>query len=114
MPWGDRTGPLGMGPMTGRAAGYCTGNALPAYMNPYRGGFGYGRGFGRGYGRGFGFGRGPISYVPYIGFPYQYAPPAYSAKNEAEILRSQAEVLKEQLEDIQKRIEVLEKTQNQE
>ena len=25
MPGGDRTGPLGMGPMTGRGLGYCTG-----------------------------------------------------------------------------------------
>ncbi len=26
MPGGDKTGPLGMGPMTGRAMGYCSGN----------------------------------------------------------------------------------------
>ncbi|NPA39927.1 MAG: DUF5320 domain-containing protein, partial [Thermodesulfobacteria bacterium] len=25
MPWGDRTGPLGMGPRTGRGLGYCSG-----------------------------------------------------------------------------------------
>jgi len=25
MPGGDRTGPIGMGPMTGRGMGYCTG-----------------------------------------------------------------------------------------
>ncbi|MCD6382905.1 MAG: DUF5320 domain-containing protein, partial [Thermoplasmata archaeon] len=25
MPWGDGTGPMGMGPMTGRGAGYCSG-----------------------------------------------------------------------------------------
>ena len=34
MPAGDRTGPSGMGPMTGRAAGYCAGNDMPGYMNP--------------------------------------------------------------------------------
>jgi len=45
MPGGDRTGPVGRGPMTGRAAGYCSG-----YQNP-----GYSRGFGRGFGRGRGF-----------------------------------------------------------
>ena len=44
MPWGDRTGPSGMGPMTGRGAGYCAGYDRPGYMNP---GFGY-RAFGRG------------------------------------------------------------------
>jgi hypothetical protein len=59
MPRGDRTGPWGAGPMTGRAAGYCAGYTVPGYVNqPY----GYGRGmrrgrgggFGRGWGRGFG------------------------------------------------------------
>jgi hypothetical protein len=34
MPRGDRTGPMGMGPMTGRAAGYCAGYPVPGYMNP--------------------------------------------------------------------------------
>ncbi|MBN2569342.1 MAG: DUF5320 domain-containing protein [Deltaproteobacteria bacterium] len=29
MPFGDGTGPAGMGPMTGRAAGYC----VPGYTN---------------------------------------------------------------------------------
>ena len=37
MPGGDRTGPMGIGPMTGRGAGYCTGL------------FGRGRGGGRGW-----------------------------------------------------------------
>ena len=42
MPGGDRTGPGGAGPMTGRAAGYCAGYAAaPGYANPIRG---YGRG----------------------------------------------------------------------
>jgi len=34
MPRGDGTGPMGMGPMTGRAAGYCAGFPVPGYMNP--------------------------------------------------------------------------------
>lgn len=33
MPRGDRTGPLGMGPMTGRGAGLCGGYSNPGYMN---------------------------------------------------------------------------------
>ena len=37
MPRGDRTGPAGMGPMTGRATGYCAGYYTPGYMNPHRG-----------------------------------------------------------------------------
>jgi len=44
MPAGDRTGPRGMGPMTGRGAGYCAGYPTPGFMNPYGG-----RGFGAGY-----------------------------------------------------------------
>ena len=53
MPGGDRTGPEGRGPRTGRAMGYCSGNDRPGYMEP---GF-RGRGFGRGFGAGRGFGR---------------------------------------------------------
>jgi len=41
MPGGDRTGPLGFGPMTGRALGYCAGYNTPGYANPR-----FGRGFG--------------------------------------------------------------------
>ncbi|MBN1835246.1 MAG: DUF5320 family protein [Spirochaetales bacterium] len=35
MPRGDGTGPAGMGPMTGRAAGFCAGYGVPGFMNPY-------------------------------------------------------------------------------
>ncbi len=42
MPFGDGTGPAGMGPMTGREAGYCAGYSVPGYMNPYRGRLGVG------------------------------------------------------------------------
>lgn len=51
MPGGDRTGPRGQGPTTGRAAGFCNGNDTPGYDNPQRV-----RGFGRGGGMGFGGG----------------------------------------------------------
>lgn len=71
MPRRDGTGPAGLGPMTGRAAGFCAGYPIPGYMNPvagragfygpitpafgpYRAGF---SGYGVPYGRGFGFGR---------------------------------------------------------
>jgi len=42
MPAGNGTGPMGLGPMTGRAAGYCTGYGVPGYMNPIPGRLGYG------------------------------------------------------------------------
>lgn len=54
MPFGDETGPEGLGPMTGRAAGYCASNPAPGYANPNPG-FGV---FGRGSGRGNWSGRG--------------------------------------------------------
>ena len=60
MPRGDRTGPMGMGAMSGRAAGYCAGFGMPGYANPVPGrgfGLGFGRGRGAG-GRGFGGGGG--------------------------------------------------------
>ena len=52
MPKGDRTGPAGMGPMSGRGFGYCAGYAMPGYAGrgPVRGAewfsgfFRYGRG----------------------------------------------------------------------
>ncbi|MCK5822907.1 MAG: DUF5320 domain-containing protein [Bacteroidales bacterium] len=67
MPRGDRTGPAGNGPMTGRQMGYCAGNDQAGYTSGFGGfarglrrGFGFrrGPGFGRGFGRGFGYGRG--------------------------------------------------------
>lgn len=63
MPLGDRTGPNGFGPRTGRGLGYCSGYSTPGYMTGGRGygrgsGYGYGGGYGRGYGRGFGRGFG--------------------------------------------------------
>ena len=60
MPGGDRRGPMGEGPRTGRALGYCSGYNSPGYTKgrgmglgrgmAYRHG-GRGRGFGRGYSR---------------------------------------------------------------
>ena len=68
MPGGDGTGPGGMGPMTGRAAGFCAGYPAPGYVNSVGGrgmGMGWGRGRGGGFGRGRGFGWGRAGY----GFP---------------------------------------------
>ena len=47
MPRGDRTGPMGMGSMTGRRVGFCAGFAAPGYMNSVPG---YEIGSGRGCG----------------------------------------------------------------
>lgn len=117
MPRGDGTGPMGMGPMTGRAAGFCAGYPVPGYLNPVPG-----RGFwawgGRAGGRGWrhwyyatglpGWAR--AGYYPAWGappFPFQ-APPAPTPEQEASFLRAQAENLRAALDDIEKRLRELE------
>ena len=45
MPGGDRTGPMGCGPMTGRGTGYCANGPI---NNRFGGGFAGGFGCGRG------------------------------------------------------------------
>ena len=135
MPGGDGTGPGGMGPMTGRAAGFCAGFPVPGYANPVGGrgmGMGWGRGRGGGFGRGFGRGRagyglpaygsavnpyayggtaGPYAYGGAVN-PYAYggAPfaPGLTAQQELNGLKGQAEYLEDSLDGIKKRIEELE------
>ena len=104
MPYGDGTGPMGYGPMTGRAAGYCAGYGAPGYMTPTPGwGWGFG-GRGRG-GRGFRrWAWAPRAYAPPMGSPYS-PPPG----QELEMLKSQAEQLKATLDDINARIDELSK-----
>lgn len=76
MPRGDRTGPWGLGPMTGRRMGYCAGYPGPGFLSPGPG-FGYGRGFGLGRGMGYGRGRGwrRAGFGPFWGYPYPPAAP---------------------------------------
>lgn len=120
MPWGDRTGPMGLGPMTGRGAGFCAGFPVPGFANPWVGGFGRGRGRGRGFGfrRGYypfgspGYGYSPFA-SPYSGSPPYSGPPPYygepqSAQDEAQFLKDQADLLQKDLEEINRRIQELE------
>ncbi|MBC8200184.1 MAG: DUF5320 domain-containing protein [Desulfobacterales bacterium] len=104
MPGFDRTGPQGLGPMTGGARGLCNPRAT-SYGSQFAGGFGYGRGFGmgRGYGRGFGRGMG-MGYGPEYG-------PRYPLKSADEIagLKADADYMKSSLDAISRRIEELEK-----
>jgi hypothetical protein len=104
MPGGDRTGPSGAGPRTGRGLGYCGGYDAPRFTDQA---FGPRRGWGRGRGGGFGwrhrfFWTGQASW----GFP-RYAPPKHEESLQA--LKAEADWLKGQLEAINKRIEDLEK-----
>jgi len=121
MPGGDRTGPWGDGPMTGRAAGYCGSYSGPGYANPVRGyGRGFGRGWRRGYGRGRGFGRGwyaypPVTIVPPVN-PQAYAPTTQPQLPEQEVatlenyhknLTAEKADLDQELEGVKARLEEL-------
>lgn len=104
MPRGDRRGPFGAGPMTGRGAGYCAGNETPGYQNrpsPY----GFWRclaGFGRGWRRQF-YATGKTGWQRAAGV---------ASEPEAELtaLQRQLDWLTEQIETIKKRLAELTKT----
>jgi hypothetical protein len=117
---------MGMGPMTGRAAGFCAGYDIPGYANPMPGrgfGMGMGRGRGRGGGRGWrhwyyatglpGWAR--FGYAPAWGAPPAWATGPYAApptaEQEVEALKGQADWLRQQLEVISQRIAELEETE---
>jgi len=117
MPFGDGTGPMGMGPMTGRRMGYCAGYPTPGYMiNP-----GYGRGGGRGrrnwfYATGMpGWMRMAQGMPAYgMGVPSMPVyPQTPTPEAESAMLRDQAEFLKQQLDEIQNRINDLDSTKPQ-
>ncbi|MEA3346871.1 MAG: DUF5320 domain-containing protein [Candidatus Auribacterota bacterium] len=118
MPGGDRTGPAGMGPMTGRAAGYCAGYPVPGYTNPVSGrgrGFGYGRGRGYGWGRGRGGRQAWFGYGPAWGYPYgddlYHANPSaseFTPQQESEMLKREAKAMQDEINFINQRISELE------
>lgn len=105
MPGGDGTGPRGMGPMTGRGAGYCNGYNVPGYSNamPSRVLFGRGRGFGmnRGFGRGFYANDAPL-------VEEQYQQPL-SKDQQIQLLEQQREAIEASLKELSKQIESLKK-----
>ncbi len=107
MPGGDRTGPRGLGPMTGRGAGYCSGYERPGFANPVPG---YGMRFGGQFG-GWGGGRGWRHRYYATGLPVwarpEYPAPVQAAEQELAGLKDEAEWLKGQLEAINQRIEEL-------
>jgi len=120
MPRGDGTGPLGMGPMSGRAAGFCAGYSVPGYMNGLPGGGRWGgRGwFGQGRGRGFRnmyYATGLTGWQrAAAGFPGAYtgaapfSPPEMSSEQELAALRNQMTFMEDGLKRAQERIRELE------
>jgi len=99
MPRGDGTGPIGMGPMTGRGAGFCAGFAAPGFANPALGrgmGFGRGRGFRRMY---------YMTGLP--GWARDNTLPYVSDLDEKEYLNNQAMYLEDQLKQLRDRLKEL-------
>jgi len=103
MPAGNGMGPRGMGPMTGRTAGFCAGFGVPGYVNP---GTSRGCGFGgRGGGRGW---RNMFHATGLPGWARGGVPAALAPAQELDVLKQQAESLGHALEDIRKRVQELE------
>ena len=99
MPRGNGTGPMGMGQMTGRGAGYCAGFAAPGYANSvgYRCGFDGGHGFRRMF---------HATGLPrWARFGSNHTNEAYAAANdEKEFLKRQESFLENQLANVKKRL----------
>jgi hypothetical protein len=106
MPHGDGTGPMGLGPMTGRRAGFCAGYGVPGYAN-WVAGRGLGRRFGwGGVGRGWYTAGGPR--WPGYG-PDWPAVHSLSREQEVDLLKAQAQSLQEALKRVNDRLDALEK-----
>lgn len=121
MPAGNGMGPTGVGPRTGRAAGFCAGYGMPGHANPMPGrgggmGFGGGRGGwgrgGRGWRHGFlamgltGWQRAQAGWPGRGGVPPGAALP--TREQRLEMLKAQAENLEAALADLRKQREQIE------
>ena len=125
MPRGDRTGPSGYGPMTGRAAGFCAGYSTPGYANFDAGGgfpgpgqaagFGGGRGGGRGYRNRY-YATGLYGWQRDMAFqaPPPYAAPQISPQDEVQALREQLKYMEDSIKATQQRISEIEEHKDQE
>lgn len=116
MPWGDGTGPWGLGPMTGRGLGYCAGYPVPGFMNFPGRGFGFGRGFGRGFRARWFWRRFPWVVPRYVPVVSPTPTPVqgnleyeYSKEDELQDLKAEKEILEKELKAIEQRIKELEK-----
>jgi hypothetical protein len=112
MPGGDRTGPVGRGPMTGRGAGFCAGQGVSGFGNPgYNAGgaFSGGRG-GRGRRNRF-FATGVPGWQSFAGNPIpggmSFPAQPEAPQNELNVLKGQAQYLERGLKELQARMEAL-------
>jgi len=124
MPRGDRSGPMGMGPRTGRGAGYCAGNPAAGYENPLPGRGAFGGGGGRG-GRGHrnryyatgltGWQRAAGGWYPAQSAAPEFYPNSYSQMTppeEAKMVRSRIEKLEQDIKAARDRLGELETNQD--
>jgi hypothetical protein len=97
MPRGDKIGPMGFGPRTGRSAGFCSGNPEVVSMNQMPG-HGFGRRFGRrcGLEGGMGWGR----WARRGGCLKQPSP-----EDERRVLEDHKEMLQRQLNAVNQKLE---------
>jgi len=109
MPSGDRSGPMGAGPRTGRAMGLCAGNEVAGFATAGGwGGFGRGRGFRR---RNRFYATGLTGWQRAAGVPAAQAGPApeageptATADQQLEALTNQVAELRQALADIQQQL----------
>jgi len=122
MPGFDQTGPMGAGPMTGGARGFCSPAAAgypypvmgggfrgPGLRRGFRGGYAPGRGYGRGFGRRGVYPAWGGRFGPAYDDPYTPDP-----KGELDMLRAEAAAVKNDLDAINRRIDELEKKADEE
>ena len=104
MPGGNKTGPHGEGPMTGRRLGFCAGNDLPGFDNiPGNFGYGHGRRFGRRYGWG-----GQMGYGFRHGLGHFTDETVHNVSKET-LLENETRILKEQLASVENQLSELKK-----
>lgn len=104
MPGGNRTGPLGQGPRTGRGAGFCAGNESPGFTNPPFGGRGAGRGRG---------GRGWRHQFYATGLNRWQRGAAWTQDQELSALQADLEQVERRAAELRRRIEALHAKQPQ-
>jgi hypothetical protein len=105
MPRGDRTGPFGEGPATGRNMGRCAGGSAPGFApgaDMARGGLWCGGG-GCGAGRGL-RNRFYATGVPFSAYAAPESAPQLGRNEEIGLLRNEAEHLRGKLADIERRL----------
>lgn len=98
MPRGDGTGPAGLGPMSGRGRGYCSGFTSPGFMRSA--GMCFGASLGLGFGRMF------VRRSRHAPWGYGYGAVIPEA-DERQALAGQAEFLEKRLADVKKRLSQL-------